>query len=109
VKPGHYDENSGLAYVWHDVDYAVEVTNQALDFETTLEDVQKQVGTEGWPAEAVIEAASGEQLAFLTLRKYPFPEDGSPHPPELSIYINCEQAEHLRDWLDKRLQERRPA
>lgn len=101
MREGDYDEKSGSAYVWHDVAYALSV----IEDEARVGNYE--VGHEGWPAEAVIETSSDEHIAFLTVRKYPFPEDGGDRPPELSIYIDAEQAEHLRDWLDTRLQERK--
>lgn len=88
MREGDYPDG---AYFWHDVGYALSVLEE--DGEQTR------------PGEAVIEPALG-YVAYLTVRAFPYPERvGEDTPPEQSIYIDFEQGEALRDWLDRQLQE----
>lgn len=99
MRPGDYPDG---AFVWHDVEYVMRAIEDDSFGQTPAEHVQMTPNTE-FPGEGMIEDGGSFGLAFLTVRAYPFPEDGSESPAEQTIYVDRQQAEQLRDWLDARL------
>lgn len=99
MKPGDYPDG---AYVWHDVEYVMKAIEEDSFAQTPAEHVQT-TPTE-WPHEGMIEDGGSYGLAYLTVRRFPYPEEfGVENPTEETVFLSREQAIHLRDWLNKRL------